>query len=1212
MKDKTELRQKIGEFVPKIESAQHLYQLFELLGYPANILFDTKAKRKIEEFDLKREEREKVRTIYNVLSFGKDLPVFLLETNSLATSSIKYIAKIFSERYIRVLLILTTDYEQIIFVLPDYDKRTDKDEFKLRITKLILNKNEDYYTDKETLANLYYEGTEPSWRDVWKKWKEAFNVEKVTEQFFDDYKTIFLHLREIVHKQLRKREKGRIESHEFTLQLLNRIMFIYFISKKKWLHNDPKFMKYFWGRYRKDVNAGKSKSDTFYEVWLKTIFFKAFKNQHHEIRELPPDVKEILEDAPYLNGGLFNETKEDDLPIELDDSLFENIFEKFFEKYNFTIKEDMPLESEVAVDPQMLGYVYESLANVAEEIYDKNDLGIFYTPRVEVDFMCRRSLVEYLAKQLPDVPKDKYYELVFNDDTEKVEQFFQDEKLWYKLEEVLDRLSVVDPACGSGAFLVGMVRLLVQMYNLIYKHTSRQMTDFELKEKIIGKSIYGVDVIPWAVHAAELRLWLQLVVETDFKKEELKQRPLLPNLNLNLRVGDSLVQEIGGLNLSFRNLEVSETMKGKLYDLKSEKEDYFHNLRRDELARKQILEREIRIFTEIIDERIGKLLEDMKKLQTKFNVMIKTAQKDLYGAEQKVPEEEIQKVRDQVDFVEKQIHNLKEVKKNLGNPEKKPFVWEIDFAEIFGGKGGFDIVIGNPPYVTRTNISPPNRIKKEVTKNERDEYKRKLINSVKTIFPFVGDIGTMSDLYIYFYFHGLSLLNEKGTFCFISSNSWLSVGFGKILRDFLAKNTHIIGVFDSNRRSFEHAKINTVIVFLGPVKNRIALEDFTKPKNQNDGSPARFILLKKGFDEAVSSENLITVENTNTNLRNSDLALYVINKHKLTHQHGEKLTKTEQVISENWNLFKAPDIFFKIIENSKIVELSVIGDLKVGFRTGANEFYYLTKEKAKKAGIEKEFLRPLVSSPKECKSVYINEKELRNLVFICNNSKSELKGTNALKYIESSEKEEIVVKKGPEKGEKIIGYQNLELIRLSSRKYWYFLGEPEKPYLLLPLVYYKRPVICINGNAFNDVNLVGLHPRDKHRHPGLALSLLSTFNFMNWELFGIANLGEGSLKLNPSYLIKSRIIDPTLLKDFAGLIGSFAKREFLEIFEECGIDASRPIREQLPKPMPDRAELDRIIFDQLDLTKEERKEVYWSVCELVKQRLEKAKSLDRK
>ena len=125
-----------------------------------------------------------------------------------------------------------------------------------------------------------------------------------------------------------------------------------------------------------------------------------------------------------MNGGLFTENELDVLDVKITDSLFKQIFDLFFEKYNFTIKEDMPLEREVGVDPRMIGYVYESLANVAEEIYDRNDMGIFYTPIVEVYFMCRRSLVEYLANNLPEMPKEKLYEFVFEDNKEKVEEYF--------------------------------------------------------------------------------------------------------------------------------------------------------------------------------------------------------------------------------------------------------------------------------------------------------------------------------------------------------------------------------------------------------------------------------------------------------------------------------------------------------------------------------------------------------------------------------------------------------------------------------------------------------------------------------------------------------------------------------------------------------------------------------------------------------------------
>ena len=434
MINKTHLKVELSNFLPKIRTPKDIFSLFQFLGYPKDSFFDTSYKRKLEEFELKVEEKKKIKNIYTILNFQKNLTVFLIEVKTLSSRLIKYLAKIFSERYDSVLLVITKDYYSILFVLPDYE-RGPKGKPRLKITKLYIERDEPYYTALEILSNIAYEG-ETSWREIKRKWQEAFNVERVTEKFFEDYKTIFFKIRNYLLKQ----KIGRKEAHQFTLQLLNRIMFVYFVGKKRWLNNDTRFMRFFWQRYIVERNKGNVKKDSFYDVWLRQLFFKAFNNRQSEIRELPKDIKEIFYDFPYLNGGLFTENELDKLDVKIADSLFKEIF-SFFEKYNFTIKEDMPLEREVAVDPKMIGYVYESLANVAEEIYDRNDLGIFYTPTIEVYFMCRRSLVEYLANHLPEISKERIYEFVFDEDKEKVGTSFN-EVICYsvsRLKEIIKR-----------------------------------------------------------------------------------------------------------------------------------------------------------------------------------------------------------------------------------------------------------------------------------------------------------------------------------------------------------------------------------------------------------------------------------------------------------------------------------------------------------------------------------------------------------------------------------------------------------------------------------------------------------------------------------------------------------------------------------------------------------------------------------------------------
>ncbi|MEP9412567.1 MAG: hypothetical protein HRF42_14465 [Candidatus Brocadia sp.] len=215
--------------------------------------------------------------------------------------------------------------------------------------------------------------------------------------------------------------------------------------------------------------------------------------------------------------------------------------------------------------------------------------------------------------------------------------------------------------------------------------------------------------MPWAVHSAELRLWLQLIIEEDIPYEQRKLHPLLPNLDLRLRVGDSLVQQIEGLSLRIKDMEISPSLKRKLSSLKTEKEKYYNN---DPTAKfkgpKSFLQEELRIFTEILDEKIVILQKNIQTLETEKRPVQRRLLKE---AEREEPEQK-GLFEEQVKILRQKIEEIKEVKRKIKEPGHKPFVWDIDFAEIFGDKGGFDIVIGNPPYVRQEKIAPPNKLKR--------------------------------------------------------------------------------------------------------------------------------------------------------------------------------------------------------------------------------------------------------------------------------------------------------------------------------------------------------------------------------------------------------------------------------------------------------------------------------------------------------------------
>ena len=406
-----------------------------------------------------------------------------------------------------------------------------------------LGEQDTFFESRELLTAL----------EIRKGHEDAFDVEKVTEvPFFKDYKRVF----EKLQTELCNQTEDAKWAHDSAQQFLSRCLFLYFVQRKRWLGSDQEkdtdFLHTFWEAYR----AASRPRDTFVKEWLNVLFFEAFNNRScGGYRYLPNSIREALQFAPYLNGGLFRKNNFDtDYLVSVSDDLWEEIF-GFFEGYNFTIAEDTPLDQEVAVDPEMIGKVYESLVSVEDE--ERSDAGIFYTPRVEIDLMCRLALVDNLANHIGTAAdKHLFYEALFAfESTEKTEV---DDKLaaaslWEPIHKHLTEITVLDPACGSGSFLVGMLHVLDDVQERARRSLGiNTESSFERRKSIIGKNLYGVDVKQWACKVAELRLWLALIIDAEIPVAELSVRaePLLPNFSFNIRHGDSIVQDIGGMNLA--------------------------------------------------------------------------------------------------------------------------------------------------------------------------------------------------------------------------------------------------------------------------------------------------------------------------------------------------------------------------------------------------------------------------------------------------------------------------------------------------------------------------------------------------------------------------------------------------------------------------------------------------------------------------------------
>lgn len=373
-----------------------------------------------------------------------------------------------------------------------------------------------------------------------KKWSAAFDVEAVTNRFFEEYAEVFHDVEEKV-KGVPKGELRRL----YTQRLFNRLLFLYFIQRKGWLtlNGDKNYL-------RALLNAAVAAKEDFLNERLYWSFFYGLNNGQED-KKLHTDakLKERRGEVPFLNGGLFDLEDEYDAQdkVKIPNDAFESIL-RLFERYNFTVAESTPLDVEVAVDPEMLGKVFEEL------VTGRHESGSYYTPRPIVAFMCREALKHYLFP----VVKDGAAVSRFVDDG--------DPSLLIAPEAALDALKkvkVCDPACGSGAYLLGMMQELLRLRDVLFaKHHLDHRDVYDRKLEIIQNNLYGVDIDLFAVNIAKLRLWLSLAVDFNGPIP-----PPLPNLDFKIECGDSLTapspQDLSDL---FRHVLIAEA--DELADLK--------------------------------------------------------------------------------------------------------------------------------------------------------------------------------------------------------------------------------------------------------------------------------------------------------------------------------------------------------------------------------------------------------------------------------------------------------------------------------------------------------------------------------------------------------------------------------------------------------------------------------------------------------------------
>jgi len=627
---------------------------------------------------------------------------------------------------------------------------------------------------------------DPGITRVTEKLNAAFDVEAVTKQFFALYRQLFKDLEDSLplDPELTP-EKRRL----FTQKFFNRLMFLMFLERKGWLSfkGEHDYLRALFLDYGKSALEGRTRGTNFHRSRLDTLFFLTLNNRYGQNKNNDPEYKifhDLVGDAPYLNGGLF-EKEADDERWFFPDNLIGRIFNELFYAYNFTITESTPLDIEVAVDPEMLGKIFEEL------VTGRHETGSYYTPKPVVAFMCREALKHYLHDACPVEPFTALEGFVENRDPASL----------HNPEGVLEALrqvKVCDPACGSGAYLLGMLHELLDLRAALFSARSLDArTIYDRKLEIIQNSLYGVDKDPFAVAIARLRLWLSLVV--DDPRNPLQDTNLdvsLPNLDFKIESGDSLTapDPSGGLELGFRANLVDDYLRAKESFLRAHGEDK--------------------------PKKKAEVLRLKQELQTWAGREPKNDEFDWAVEFTEIFTQPIQPVKFQGGGMNDLLSQMATVMQRSVSTKPAP--------------GGFDIVLANPPYVRAD--AQFKHVEEEVERQKQiDAWKqyRETLKGAKIYHT----LHEKWDLYIPFLERAYQLLRTSGHMVFIIPDAYNTSKYAKKSHEFFITECQVERVDFCSEINLFDAGVNNTIV------------QFKKEKATSDSCPVRVRRWGKSKDE---------------------------------------------------------------------------------------------------------------------------------------------------------------------------------------------------------------------------------------------------------------------------------------------------------------------------------------------------------------------------
>lgn len=655
--------------------------------------------------------------------------------------------------------------------------------------------------------------------------KAAFSVEALSDEFFDKYREQYADFIQYItgkrfvkvgskweEKMLGEPNVALMQAfnynekkiRDYVKKMMGRITFLHFLQRKGWMCGDLNYMH--------NMFENSAYKNDYLDSVLEPLFFGILNTKPTEREILFTKYgwdKSLLaewKDIPYLNGGLFERDEEDEPKSRFPAEYFKRLFQ-FFSEYNFTIDENDPNDAEVGVDPEMLGKIFENL------LEDNKDKGAFYTPKEIVRYMCQESLIAYLETNT-SIAKDKIRQFVLSPE-EGVKDIPENKKP--KLLTALKEVKICDPAIGSGAFPMGLLNELLHCREVLSgDHYDRA----EIKKSIIQNNIYGVDIEKGAVDIARLRFWLSIVVDEETPSP-------LPNLDYKIIQGNSLIESFMGVDLS------------KLTYEKEYKED----------------KGEISLF----DDEKNRLQKTVSHLLSSY---YSCSDHDRKVTLQQEISDTINKQLEAQAYDPAILDKLKTI--NLAE-NNNFFLWHTWFSDVFNrdDKEGFDIVIGNPPYVSAVNMAR--------TGEEKLLYKQSYPEATGAY-----------DMYVLFLLLGVKL--SSNIYCWIIPNKLLVADYAKktlhkLKAECGLEKTIDVSVYDV----FKNASVYPIIVLGNKVSheqfNSYFLNNYTdlidnrlnKKESVEESNKVRLSLLglkvcsgATGFEAQKIKENICEIDNNHT------------------------------------------------------------------------------------------------------------------------------------------------------------------------------------------------------------------------------------------------------------------------------------------------------------------------------------------------------------